>query len=89
MANRLPNIREFAGRHDVVLFVCGRKSSNGRVLYDECVNVNKNSYLISDVEDIEKDWLLGAASIGICGATSTPKWLMEKVQEYVKNQVEK
>ena len=89
VANRLPNIREFAGRHDVVLFVCGRKSSNGRVLYDECVNVNKNSYLISDVEDIEKDWLLGAASIGICGATSTPKWLMEKVQEYVKNQVEK
>ncbi len=89
VANRIPNIREFAGRHDVILFVCGRKSSNGRVLYDECVNVNKNSYLISDVEDIEKNWLLGAASIGICGATSTPKWLMEKVQEYVKNQVEK
>lgn len=88
VANRIPNIRDFAGRHDVILFVCGQKSSNGRVLYNECVNVNKNSYLISDVEDIHKEWLSGASSIGICGATSTPKWLMEKVQECVKNQVE-
>lgn len=87
VANRIPNIREFAGRHDIILFVCGQKSSNGRILYDECVNVNKNSYLISDIGDIEKKWLLGVDSIGICGATSTPKWLMEKVQEYVKNQV--
>lgn len=88
VSNRIPHIREFAGRHDLILFVCGKKSSNGRILYDECAHVNKNSYLISDIADIDERWLSGVASIGICGATSTPKWLMEKVQEYVKSRVE-
>ncbi len=88
VSNRIPHIREFAGRHDLILFVCGKKSSNGRILYDECAHVNKNSYLISDIADIDERWLSGVNSIGICGATSTPKWLMEKVQEYVKSRVE-
>lgn len=88
VSNRIPHIREFAGRHDLILFVCGKKSSNGRILYDECAHVNKISYLISDIADIDERWLSGVNSIGICGATSTPKWLMEKVQEYVKSRVE-
>ena len=78
VANRMPHIREFASRHDVVIFVCGRKSSNGRVLYDECRNVNSRSYMIDSASEISLDWLQECQSIGICGATSTPKWLMEE-----------
>lgn len=79
VANRMPNIREFASRHDVVLFVCGKKSSNGRVLYDECRAINSRSYLIDTASEIDIRWLQdNCASVGICGATSTPKWLMEE-----------
>ena len=78
VANRMPNISAFATRHDLVLFVCGRKSSNGKVLYNECKSVNPNSHLIEGPEEIQKEWLEGVRTIGICGATSTPKWLMEQ-----------
>lgn len=78
VANRMPHIREFASRHDVVLFVCGKKSSNGRVLYDECQSVNPRSYMIDAANEIDSRWLDNCASIGICGATSTPTWLMEE-----------
>ena len=78
VANRMPHIREFASRHDVVLFVCGRKSSNGRVLYNECKNVNPRSYMIDTANEIQPEWFKGCNSVGICGATSTPKWLMEE-----------
>ena len=78
VANRMPHIREFASRHDVVLFVCGKKSSNGRVLFDECLNVNSQSYMIDAANEIKPRWLTNCKSIGICGATSTPKWLMEE-----------
>ena len=83
VANRMPNIREFARNHDVILFVSGKKSSNGRVLFEECRKVNLRSYLVSDETEIDLTLLEDAQSIGICGATSTPKWLMEKVAEYV------
>lgn len=78
VANRMPHIREFASRHDVVLFVCGKKSSNGRVLFNECQNVNPQSYMISAANEIDSRWLTNCTSIGICGATSTPTWLMEE-----------
>lgn len=78
VANRMPNVSSFASRHDLVLFVCGRKSSNGRVLFDECRRMNPNSHLIEGPDEIQREWLKGAATIGICGATSTPKWLMEE-----------
>ena len=78
VANRMPHIREFASRHDVILFVCGRKSSNGRVLYNECRNVNPRSYMIDTSGEIETEWFQNCRSVGICGATSTPKWLMEE-----------
>jgi len=78
VANRMPNIREFANRHDVILFVCGKKSSNGRVLFKECKDANPKSYMIDTANEIDIRWLQDCNSVGICGATSTPKWLMEE-----------
>ena len=83
VANRMPNISAFAARHDLVLFVCGRKSSNGKVLFNECKSVNPNSHLIEGPEEIQKEWLEGVRTIGICGATSTPKWLMEQCRDAI------
>lgn len=83
VANRMPNISSFATRHDLVLFVCGRKSSNGKVLFNECKSVNPNSHLIEGPEEIQKEWLEGVRTIGICGATSTPKWLMEQCRDAI------
>ena len=81
VANRMPNIAQFAARHDLILFVCGRKSSNGKVLFNECLNQNANSHLIEGPEEIDPAWLSGIRSVGICGATSTPKWLMEQCKD--------
>lgn len=83
VANRMPNVSRFAARHDLVLFVCGRKSSNGKVLYNECRSVNPNTHMIEGPAEIDSRWLQGVSSIGICGATSTPKWLMEQCYEAV------
>ncbi len=85
VANRIPNIRNFAHQHDLILFVCGRKSSNGKVLYEECRKENPSTHMVSDVSEIDAAWLAGRDSIGICGATSTPKWLMEEVARYVSD----
>lgn len=81
VANRMPNIAEFAARHDLILFVCGHKSSNGKVLYNECLSVNPNSHLVERASEIDMSWLEGVESVGICGATSTPKWLMEECRD--------
>lgn len=85
VANRMPNIAKFAAQHDLVLFVAGRKSSNGRVLFAECSRVNENSHHIESQEEIRPEWLEHIQSIGICGATSTPKWLMEQCAKAVKS----
>lgn len=85
VANRMPNISQFATRHDLILFVCGRKSSNGKVLFNECLRVNPNSHLIEGPNEIEDDWLKNIQTIGICGATSTPKWLMEKCRDAINS----
>ena len=84
VANRMPNISSFAARHDLVLFVCGRKSSNGQVLFDECHSVNPNSYQVESPDEIKGEWLHGVDTIGICGATSTPKWLMEECRDRIE-----
>lgn len=81
VANRMPRMRDFAAGHDVILFVSGAKSSNGRVLYAQCKEVNPKTYLITDETELDPMWIKGASSIGICGATSTPRWLMQKVAE--------
>ena len=81
VANRMPSISRFASRHDLILFVCGRKSSNGKVLFNECLRVNPNAHLIEGPEEINQDWLTDIHTVGICGATSTPKWLMEQCRD--------
>lgn len=85
VANRLPNIRTFASRHDVVVFVCGLKSSNGRVLHEACRQENPHSYLVDTPDAIKPQWFVNAQSVGICGATSTPKWLMESCAEKIRS----
>lgn len=85
VANRMPNIRKFAASHDLVFFVSGKKSSNGKILFEECKKVNPNSHLIDNEEEIDKTLLQNVRSIGICGATSTPKWLMEKISAYIQS----
>lgn len=84
VANRMPNVSAFARRHDLILFVCGRKSSNGRVLFNECKSVNPNSRLIEGPDEIDPSWLEGVETVGICGATSTPKWLMEQCRDRIQ-----
>lgn len=86
VANRIPNIIEFASKHDVILFVCGKKSSNGKVLYNQCLSVNPNTYMIDDPSEIDSSWFDGMESIGICGATSTPKWLMEDCKRWIEEE---
>ncbi len=83
VANRMPNIAAFAARHDVVLFVSGRKSSNGKVLFNECKSVNPRSYQVENAGEICMEWFRDAATVGICGATSTPKWLMEECRDMI------
>lgn len=85
VANRVTDIRRFAASHELILFVSGRKSSNGKVLFSQCREVNPSSRLISDESEIRAEWLAGVRTVGVCGATSTPRWLMEKIA----NQVEK
>ena len=84
VANRIPKIREFARTHDVILFACGSKSSNGKVLFAECKDVNESSYLISNEQEIDFSWLEGKKKIGVCGATSTPRWLMNKIKDKIE-----
>jgi 4-hydroxy-3-methylbut-2-enyl diphosphate reductase len=87
VANRIPNIRKFAANHDLVIFVSGKKSSNGKILFAECLKTNPNSHIISSFEEINPDWLHGMENIGICGATSTPTWMMEQVAEKIKGSI--
>jgi 4-hydroxy-3-methylbut-2-enyl diphosphate reductase len=84
VANRIPHIRKFAAHHDLILFVAGEKSSNGKVLLSECIKANVNTYLISNPDDINPEWLNNVQSVGVCGATSTPKWLMEDVARKIE-----
>lgn len=81
VSNRAEKMRRFARSHDVVLFVAGKKSSNGKVLYEHCLEENPQTHLISNPAEIDVSWLDGTQSVGICGATSTPRWLMEKVRD--------
>ena len=87
VANRMPAIAAFAERHDLILFVSGRRSSNGRVLFNECLQRNPRSHHIESPAEIEMAWLEGVETIGICGATSTPKWLMEQCRDYILNKM--
>ncbi len=84
VSNREPELKVFSNLHDAIVFVSGKKSSNGKALYDVCKSANPNSYFVSDVDEIQDSWFEKTNSVGICGATSTPMWLMEKVADHLR-----
>lgn len=86
VANRIPQLRDFAGRHDVVIFVSGQKSSNGKQLFAVCQEINPRSYFVQSVEDLRLEMIAGAETVGISGATSTPRWIMEDIQHKIELQ---
>ncbi len=86
VSNREPQLKKFASLHDVILFVSGRKSSNGQALFKVCKVVNERSYFVENEEEVNPDWFVNANSVGICGATSTPMWLMENVARAISTQ---
>ena len=83
VSSREEHLREFARQHDIIIFVCGRKSSNGKVLYNICHQSNERSYNIEEASELQREWFKGVNSVGICGATSTPKWLMQEIAEAI------
>ena len=89
VSNREQHLTEFSGRFDAVVFVCGRKSSNGKVLSEVCRRANPRTHVVEEASEIEPEWFDGIASVGICGATSTPKWLMQEVADAIGNLNEK
>ncbi|MFZ1269575.1 MAG: 4-hydroxy-3-methylbut-2-enyl diphosphate reductase [Bacteroidales bacterium] len=82
-SEREPRLREFASKHDVIIFVSGRNSSNGRMLFEVCLKVNPRSYFISSPDELKRKWFNDSSSAGICGATSTPGWLIQEVADIV------
>lgn len=84
VSSREGHLREFASRHDALVFVCGRKSSNGKVLFGICREANPHSYNIEEARELQPDWFAGARSVGVCGATSTPEWLMREVADAIE-----
>ncbi len=83
VSNREKALKEFAERFDVIIFVCGKKSSNGKVLFDVCHRANPRSYNIEEEDELSAEWFRDCQSVGICGATSTPAWLMSRVAEAI------
>lgn len=81
--NRMPKIKEFAASHDCIVFVSDAKSSNGKALFKACQEVNPDSHFVSGPQDVDAAWIAGKNNIGICGATSTPAWLMEQVKDRI------
>ena len=85
VSGREPQLKQFSKDNEIIVFVSGQKSSNGKMLYQSCKEENDNSYFISDIDEINTDWFKGINSVGICGATSTPRWLMENAQNNIEN----
>lgn len=84
VSNREPQLQRFAKENDVILFVSGKKSSNGKALYQVCLNENSRSFFIENETELDLEWFSKDDKVGICGATSTPMWLMERVKEYLE-----
>ena len=85
VSNREPHLKTFAKKHDTIIFVSGSESSNGKMLYSVCKNVNPDTHFVSSPDEIDKSWFTGKKSVGICGATSTPKWLIENIHDIISN----
>ncbi|MDR0384773.1 MAG: 4-hydroxy-3-methylbut-2-enyl diphosphate reductase [Prevotellaceae bacterium] len=87
VSGRKPRLEEFARKHDVIVFVSGKQSSNGNVLYQSCKSANPDSYFVENADDINPEWFSDCRTVGICGATSTPKWLMEDIAGIIKDKM--
>jgi 4-hydroxy-3-methylbut-2-enyl diphosphate reductase len=85
VANRQPQLMEFSRNNDVIIFVSGKKSSNGKVLFETCMSQNKRTFMVEDESEIDVTWFENANSVGVCGATSTPRWLMERVAQHIRD----
>lgn len=85
VSNREPHLKAFAKKHDAIVFVSGRESSNGKMLYSVCKSINPETHFVSSPDEIDKMWFKGKNSVGICGATSTPKWLIENIRDIISN----
>jgi 4-hydroxy-3-methylbut-2-enyl diphosphate reductase len=85
VSNREPQLQKFSHEHQVIIFVSGKKSSNGKALFEVCRNENPRSYFIENELELQADWFKAGDSVGICGATSTPMWLMENVARHIQN----
>jgi len=83
VSNRQPKLKAFAKKHDVIIFVSGRESSNGKMLFNVCKNENPNAWFVSSPDEIKEEWFANKTSVGICGATSTPKWLIDKIKDTI------
>ena len=84
VSGREPQLKTFASENDVIVFVSGTKSSNGKMLFLSCKEQNKQSYFVSDTKEIDENWFKNSNSVGICSATSTPRWLMDEVADHIK-----
>ena len=84
VANRVPRMKEFSLEHELVVFVGGKKSSNARFLYEVCKETNPRSFFVSSKDEIGADWFKNISSVGVCGATSTPQWLMDQVADLIR-----
>lgn len=85
VSNREPQLQRFSAENDVIIFVSGKKSSNGKALYEVCRRQNENSYFIENEHEIDENWFKAGDKVGICGATSTPMWLMEQVRDFIRS----
>lgn len=85
VSNREPHLKAFAKKHDAIVFVSGKESSNGKMLYSVCRSINPETHFVSSEEELEMSWFKGKNSVGICGATSTPKWLIENIRDIISN----
>lgn len=85
VSNREPHLKAFARKHDAIIFVSGRESSNGKMLYSVCKSINPDTHFVSSAQEIDNAWFEGKKSVGICGATSTPKWLIENIRDIISN----
>ena len=83
VSNREPKLKAFARKHGAIVFVSGKESSNGKILFEVCRRENPYTYFVSSPEEIRKEWFSGKNSVGVCGATSTPKWLIENVRDRI------
>jgi 4-hydroxy-3-methylbut-2-en-1-yl diphosphate reductase len=85
VSNREPHLKTFAKKHDIIIFVSGKESSNGKMLYSVCRDINPSTYFVSSAEELDPAWFRGKNSAGICGATSTPKWLIENIRDIISS----